>query len=145
MLTVKGDVKINVAENGSDVGMLTVNKVNSASAAIEAQTALTVEGNLNVNAGNSQKNLIPNYTVAQFARTCVGSAAKAGNLKIAANAVASFQSSTYSDIHGNIVNAGEFILDLTSGTATGVPGEVWCNSFSKVGNGKWTNGSPSTY
>ena len=145
MLTVKGDVKINVAENGSDVGMLTVNKVNSASAAIEAQTALTVEGNLNVNAGNSQKNLIPNYTVAQFARTCVGSAAKAGNLNIAANAVASFQSSTYSDIHGNIVNAGEFILDLTSGTATGVPGEVWCNSFSKVGNGKWTNGSPSTY
>ena len=145
MLTVKGDVKINVAENGSDVGMLTVNKVNSKSAAIEAQTALTVEGNLNVNAGNSQKNLIPNYTVAQFARTCVGSAAKAGNLKIAANAVASFQSSTYSDIHGDIVNAGEFILDLTSGTATGVPGEVWCNSFSKVGNGKWTNGSPSTY
>lgn len=145
MLTVKGDVNINVAENGSDVGMLTVNKVNSKSAAIEAQTALTVEGNLNVNAGNSQKNLIPNYTVAQFARTCVGSAAKAGNLNIAASAVASFQSSTYSDIHGNIVNAGEFILDLTSGTATGVPGEVWCNSFSKVGNGKWTNGSPSTY
>ena len=145
MLTVKGDVNINVAENGSDVGMLTVNKVNSKSAAIEAQTALTVEGNLNVNAGNAQKNLIPTYTVAQFARTCVGSTAKAGNLNIAANAVASFQYSTYSDIHGNIVNAGEFVLDLTSGTATGVPGEVWCNSFSKVGNGKWTNGSPSTY
>lgn len=145
MLTVKGDVNINVAENGSDVGMLTVSKVNSASTAIEAQTALTVEGNLNVNAGNSQNSLIPTYTVAQFARTCVGSAKKAGNLNIDANAVASFQSSTYSDIHGNIVNAGEFILDLTSGTATGVPGEVWCNSFSKVGNGKWTNGSPSTY
>lgn len=145
MLTVKGDVKINVAEDGVNVGGLTVNKVNSASAAIEAQTALTVEGNLNVNAGNAQKNLIPTYTVAQFARTCVGSTAKAGNLNIAASAVASFQSSTYSDIHGNIVNAGEFVLDLTSGTATGVPGEVWCNSFSKVGNGKWTNGSPSTY
>lgn len=145
MLTVKGDVKINVAEDGVNVGGLTVNKVNSASAAIEAQTALTVEGNLNVNAGNAQKNLIPTYTVAQFARTCVGSTAKAGNLNIAANAVASFQYSTYSDIHGNIVNAGEFVLDLTSGTATGVPGEVWCNSFSKVGNGKWTNGSPSTY
>ena len=145
MLTVKGDVKINVAEDGVNVGKLTVKKVNSASAAIEAQTALTVEGNLNVNAGNAQKNLIPTYTVAQFARTCVGSTAKAGNLNIAGSAVASFQRSTYSDIHGNVVNAGEFVLDLTSGTATGVPGEVWCNSFSKVGNGKWTNGSPSTY
>lgn len=146
MLTVKGDVKINVAENGSDVGMLTVNTVTGTSAkAIEAQTALTVEGNLNVNAGNAQKSLIPTYTVAQFARTCVGSTAKAGNLNIAASAVASFQSSTYSDIHGNIVNAGKFILDLTSGTATGVPGEVWCNSFSKEGNGEWINGSPSTY
>ena len=146
ILTVKGDVEINVAEDGETVGKLTVNTVNGEAAkAIEAQTALTVEGNLNVNAGNAQKNLIPTYTVAQFARTCVGSAAKAGNLNIAASAVASFQSSTYSDIHGNVVNAGEFILDLTSGTATGVPGEVWCNSFSKVGNGKWTNGSPSTY
>lgn len=146
MLTVKGDVKINVAEDGETVGKLTVNTVNGTDAkAIEAQTALTVEGNLNVNAGNAQKSLIPTYTVAQFARTCVGSAAKAGDLNIAPSAKASFQSSTYSDIHGNIVNAGEFILDLTSGTATGVPGEVWCNSFSKVGNGKWTNGSPSTY
>ena len=145
VLTVTGDVNINVAGDGKTVGSLTVNKVDSESGAIETKTALTVKGDLNVNAGNSQNNLTPVYTVKQYARTCIGSEAETGNMNIAANAKATFEQSTYTDIHGTVVNAGNFILDLTSGTATGVPGEVWCISFSKVGSGKWTNGTPSAY
>lgn len=147
MLTVTGDVNINVAEDEKNVGSLEVGKVKDSSDAIEAETALTVEGNLNVNAGSKdEESLRPAYTVKQFARTCVGSATEAGNLNIAAYATATFEQSTYTDIHGDVVNAGSFILDLTSGTATGVPGEVWCNSFSKIGeNSKWINGTPSEY
>lgn len=142
-LTVNDFVEIGIAEDKKNVGSLTVKKDNKAEST-ETTSSFTVLGDLNVTAGDKDKNLIPNYTVEKYVRTAVGTENERANMNVGENAKVEFDLSSYTDVRGNISNLGTFTIKLASGTTSDVSAQVFCYGFNAQG-GTWSNGIPSEY
>ena len=142
-LTVNEFVEVGIDEDKKTTGSLTVKGSTSATKTEEAPS-FTVLGDLNVTAGNKDKNMIPNYKVEKYVRTVVGTANERANMNVAENATAEFDFSSYTDVYGNISNLGTFTIMLASGTTGNVSAQVFCYSYNQQG-GYWSNGIPSEY